>query len=351
MNLENAASIQRYEFLKNLAGQYRKSRIATGHTGSDLTETFLMKLFRGSGSRGLGAIHTRKDVVIIRPMLILSNQDVMAFLRRNHLSYYKDISNEDNLFLRNRVRNQLVPEIKKIDPLLDEHVFRTVRILQDEYHYFLEQSGVFLDKHIILNNVLPLKTLKSVHPALQRFVLREFIKRLKGNLLNIDFSHVEKLIDPKSNRVESHIPGLALKLHKGYLFPENFSPPGYRYSLDSIGVINIKEINRKIMIKTIGIFRKPRNNFEIMLDPLRIRFPILIRNPEKSDRYKKLNSAFHQQVYEMIRVSGIPSELRNYCPLIVNGDGSPIWVVGSPVSDAFKVTDKACKEFLKIFCR
>jgi tRNA(Ile)-lysidine synthase len=350
LNLEHAASIRRYEFLEKTAGRYKKSCIATGHTRSDLTETFLIKLFRGSGSRGLSSIYFRKDDRIIRPMLALSHQDVRSFLSRNHLTYYKDISNKDNRFLRNRIRNQLVPEINKLDPLFEQHIFRTVGMLQDEYHYFQELSRGFLDKNLIMEKVLPLAKLKSLHPALRRFVLREFIKRLKGNLLDIDFGHVEKLMDWHEGRIDSHIPGLALKLHKGYLFPERFSPAGYRYTLSSSGIIHIEEIDRKITIKSIGKFRKPKDNFEIILDPVLVRFPILIRNPIKTDCYLKFNSSFSQKVFEMIRVSGIPSEMRNYCPLIINGDGSPIWVVGSPVSDAFRVIDRAGKEFIKISC-
>lgn len=351
MNLEHAASILRYEFLKAAAEKYRKGTIATGHTRSDLTETFFMKLFRGSGTRGLGSIYPRKDIRIIRPMLILSGDDVLEFIKRNHLSYYQDTSNSDNRFLRNRIRDQLVPALKKIDPLIEEHVSRTVEILQQEHHYFSEQSRLFLDKNLIMEMALPLKKLHPVHPALQRFILREYIRRLKGNLFDIDFDHVKKLIERHANRIDCHLPGLALKLHKEYLFPEKFTLPRYRYSLQSPGSIEIREINRKITIRTEKVFRRPKDNFEVILNPERVRFPVLIRNPEKSDGYVKLNSGFSQKVFEMIRISGIPSQLRNYCPLIINGDDSAIWSVGSPVAHAFRVTGNPGKEFIKISCR
>jgi tRNA(Ile)-lysidine synthase len=79
-----------------------------------------------------------------------------------------------------------------------------------------------------------------------------------------------------------------------------------------------------------------------------INFPLTVRNPRKGDKYRKINTAINQDVFEMIRASGIPSELRNLCPVVLNGNGNIIWVMGSPAADAFKVQDPKEKNFLEI---
>jgi len=348
LNLENAASILRYRFLKETAKKYKNSRIATGHTKSDLTETFFIKLFRGSGSQGLSSIYSKKNHNIIRPLLIFSSQDILEFLKRNHITHYQDYSNRDNHFQRNNIRLNLIPSIKKFEPHIDNHIYKTVSIIQSEHDYLQQLSKNFLDKTLLLKKILPLEKLKKCHIALQRFILREYIKRIKGDLLNIDFDHVENIIHNYSDYGGISVPDLDLKFHKGFLFPGNIHIPDYTYTIPSRGTVKIEEIGKKLVIKEINTYLKPKNNFEIITCISLLKFPLQLRNPKKKDRFIKINSSINQNVFEMIRSTGIPVELRNTCPLLLNTDGKPIWVVGSPIADSFKVKDKNEKEYIKI---
>jgi tRNA(Ile)-lysidine synthase len=98
----------------------------------------------------------------------------------------------------------------------------------------------------------------------------------------------------------------------------------------------------------VDSFYKPENNEKIIIPFSRVKFPLTIRNSISQDKYIKINTTVKQKVFEMLRASGIPSELRNLCPVIINGDGEIIWVVGSPVAEAFKVKNTNAREFLKI---
>ncbi|MCK4835444.1 MAG: tRNA lysidine(34) synthetase TilS [Candidatus Aminicenantes bacterium] len=347
LNLENAASILRYRFIRKVANQFKNSKIATGHTKSDLAETFFINLFRGSGSRGLSTIYSQKGQKIIRPLLIFSHHDIHAFLNRNKLSFYQDYSNRDNTYIRNNIRNNLIPAIQKIEPDVEERIFKTVLIVQEQHDYLINQSREFLKKNLVLKNILPLRKVKACHIALQRYILREYISQLKGNLLNINFEHVDAIL--KNNKLNSGtLPGLALTREQNFLFPQEFHISEYLYSIQSEGTLTIKEINRTIYIKKTSIFKIPKHNFEIIVPLHSIQFPLLIRNARKDDKYIKINSSVNQQVFEMIRSSGVPARLRNYCPLLLNATGDPIWVAGSPIADAFKVKNKKETRFIKI---
>ncbi len=348
LNLEHAASLLRYRFLTKVSRNHQSPKIATGHTRSDLAETFLIKLMRGSGSRGLSAIFIQKGSHIIRPLLVFSSLEIRAFLDRNHIRFYRDYTNRDNTLLRNRIRNILLPAMKKIEPKIEEHIFNTATIIQDEHDYLTNQSQDFLKKNLILNQVLSLDLLKKCPIALQRFVLREYIKRIKGDLLNINFSHIENMLKNSSCQKSSFIPGLALQCRKGYLYPEKFVIPPYSYDMASPGVIPLREIEKKIEVKIIKTFRTPKNNFEIVTPQSSIQFPLQVRSSRRSDKYIKINSGINQRVYEMIRSSGMPADLRNYYPLLLDATGKPIWVAGSPIADAFKVKSKKETRFIKI---
>lgn len=348
LNLEYAASLSRYRFFKKISSRYKKAKVATAHTKSDLTETFFIKLFRGSGLQGLSTIYSKKENTIIRPLLLFDQEEILTFIKRNNIPFYQDYTNEQDEFLRNRIRHHVVPEIKRIEPNIHQHIFKTVSIIQEEYDYFSELAKKILTEHLILNKVLPANILESYHLALQRHIIREYIRLLKGNLLNIDFMHIEAVRTRHSEVGGLAVPGIELAFHKGFIFPGDFSIPDYSYKVTSPDSLEIKETGKTVIIKKVDSFQKPGDNKKIIIPFSLVKFPLTLRNPLSQDKYIKINTTVKQKVFEMIRAFGIPSELRNLCPVILNGDGEIIWVVGSPVAEAFKVKSTKNQEFFKI---
>lgn len=114
--LEAAAREARYRFFATLPG-----KIATAHTADDNTETVLMHLVRGTGLRGLGGIHPKREN-LIRPMLTVTRKQVLAFLQEYHLQWVEDSSNATEQFLRNRLRHQVMPLLCRENPQLAENV-------------------------------------------------------------------------------------------------------------------------------------------------------------------------------------------------------------------------------------
>ncbi len=348
LNLERAASLLRYRFLLNLVGNRQNVRLATAHTRSDLVETFFIKLFRGSGLRGLGAIHGQKGSTVIRPLLVFTEEDILGFLERNHIDYYQDPSNLDNRFLRNKIRHHLLPQVKKIEPDIERHIADTVAICQSEDDYFAHLAADFLSRYLIIDRVLPVGPLRQEHIALQRNIVRAYIQRIKGDLLNIGLAHIEAVLRDMSGRAGLCLPGLDLKFHKGFIFPANLSIPPYRYDLETTGELHIRETDTRMRVEETVAYRKSPDNLFITIPRAAVRFPLVVRSPEKHDRYVKINADFSQQVFEMIRESGLPSELRRLRPLLTTGDGRIIWSAGSPVADPFKIQSTTKAPFLKI---
>ena len=108
--LEAAARTARYDFLRTLNGT-----IATAHTADDNAETVLLHLLRGTGLRGLGGITPKSDR-IIRPMLDVTREEVEAFLNENYIRHVEDSSNATGAFLRNRLRHDVMPLLRKENP-------------------------------------------------------------------------------------------------------------------------------------------------------------------------------------------------------------------------------------------
>lgn len=159
--LEAAARDARYAFLKALPG-----KIATAHTADDNLETVLMHLVRGTDLKGLGGI-TPKGEKLIRPMLLITRQEVMDFIAEYHLSYVDDSSNRKDDFLRNRLRHHVVPLLTKENPKLARNTsLLALRLREDEEALSSVETRSLSD----------VTTLQQMLPALRRRALRRFLE-------------------------------------------------------------------------------------------------------------------------------------------------------------------------------
>lgn len=348
LNLEHAASLSRYDFFRALAARIPGARVATAHNRSDLGETFFIKLFRGSGLQGLSAIFQNKEKKIIRPLLIFSAGDILAFLERNRLEYYQDPTNLQDDFLRNRIRHRLMPEAAAIEPAIEDRIFKTVLLIQDEFDFFQGQAQAVLDRELILGAVLPMKAFAGLHAAQARHLAREYLRRLKGDLLGVGFEHIADFLQSLESGRGLSLPGLNLKFSKGWIFPEKVRIGDYALEITGSGRWPVPAIGRTITLKKAARFKMPQGNNEIIIPAARLRFPLLARPARRSDKYRKIHSPYKQNVFEMIRSSGLPAPLRGLCPVLENGDGAIVWACGSPVAAPFAVDDAVRGPFFRI---
>jgi tRNA(Ile)-lysidine synthase len=348
LNLEHAASLSRYDFFASLANKIPGARVATAHSRSDLSETFFIKLFRGSGLQGLSAIFASKERKIIRPLLIFSADEILAFLKRNRLKFYQDTTNLQDDFLRNRIRHQLLPAIKKIEPAVEDRIFKTVLLIQDEFDFFQNQSWKILDENLLLGKILPASVFADMHLAMARHLAREYLRRLKGNLLGISFEHITDFLQSLQTGRGLSLPGVNLKFSKGWIFPEKIRIGDYSQKIKGTGCWSIPDSGQEIVLKKTHRFRQPADNWGIIVPASCLSFPLTMRSAQNGDKYQKIHSPYRQSVFEMIRSSGVPAPLRNLCPLLENGDGKIIWICGSPLAAPFAVSDQDQGPFVRI---
>lgn len=160
--LEAAARDARYTFLRSLPG-----KVATAHTADDNAETVLMRLIRGTGLKGLGAIAPVSGNVI-RPMLTVTRDDVEAFLEEYALPHVEDSSNAEDDFLRNRIRHGILPLMRAENPRIGENLSAMALLLR--------QDEACLQAMIPEEQMPDVSRLKAMEPALRRRTLERFLK-------------------------------------------------------------------------------------------------------------------------------------------------------------------------------
>jgi tRNA(Ile)-lysidine synthase len=192
--LEAAARNARYAFFDTLPG-----KIATAHTADDNAETLLMRMVRGTGLKGLGAIAPVRGR-IIRPMLTVTRQDVTAFLEEYHLSFVEDSSNGTDAFLRNRLRHGVMPLLKGENPAFCENLSEmALRLREDE---------AALDQLAQLEDRLDVERLRQAGGAVRRRILTKFLQH--SGVKAPEAEHIllaEKLVFSPKPSAKAQFPG------------------------------------------------------------------------------------------------------------------------------------------------
>lgn len=192
---EEAGREARYAFFRRIARNHGFSRVALGHNRDDNSEQVLLSLVRGAGPTGLRGILPVRDPLFIRPLIRMPRIEILDFLGRIHQNFVLDSSNENPVFLRNRVRHALIPYLEtSFNPRIRDALDRLSQIIQEEEDFFQEQTRkgflACLKEETSSYVTLSSRKLQRLHPALASRVLRMTISRVKTDLRKISMDHI-----------------------------------------------------------------------------------------------------------------------------------------------------------------
>ena len=297
--LEAAAREARYGFFATLDG-----KIATAHTADDNAETVLMHLVRGTGLRGLGGISPVNGNVI-RPMLTVTRQEVLAFLEEYSLSFVEDSSNQTDDFLRNRLRHNVMPLLKVENPRLAESLSDMAMELREDA------------KVLELPDELPdVPTLQTMSQALRSRVIHRFLQ--ENGVPEPERSHirsVEELVFSQKPSARVNLPGgvtVGREYDRLLVLPNREEPeavvlqPGQVRYLHQWGVM-ISYVPTSEIINTKEIFTVKTTD------------SITIRSRQTGDSMR-LNVGTCT-LKKLFIDRKIPAHLRPYIPVVADGQG------------------------------
>lgn len=194
-NLEARLRAIRYEFFEALRIRLGFDTIAVAHTEDDQSETVLLRLLRGSGLRGLGAMRPR-DGVIIRPLLCTPKEDIVRYLEENALPFRIDRSNADLKFTRNRIRHELLPVLEAFNPRIRATLTQSALSLADDADVLaegLKHATLFVENSEKTQFSLNASAFCVLHTAVQRAMLRNFVEEAGVFELPPSFSVIEEM--------------------------------------------------------------------------------------------------------------------------------------------------------------
>lgn len=215
-SLEDCLRRHRYDFLCEAARKVGATKIALGHTQDDQAETVLMRILRGSGLYGLCAILPKRRLgafEIVRPLIEVWRSEIMDYLREKKIPYRIDKTNLEDYFMRNKIRNKLLPMLEKeYNPNIKEVLSNFALTVGDDYRYLNFEVDGFFKKNLKRTRggfSIDLNALKKLDISIRRLALRRAIEALQAGLRRISFKHwqeIEELVYLRPAQAEVHLP-------------------------------------------------------------------------------------------------------------------------------------------------
>jgi len=353
-NVEAVAREVRYRFFFSLVDQGRLDRVATAHTANDQAETVLMRLLRGTGTRGLGGIYPVLEGKVVRPFLGLTRAEVMQEIAARGLPYRVDSSNLNTRLQRNKVRMELLPLLAKeynpeIITLLNQFAERArddeaclERWARERAHPWRVREG--------REERIPIRALLEFPPAVARRVLRQMLQTVRASPHGLTHAHIESLrrfaADAQSGRIQT-LPGgaVARKEFSWLVVSPTAHEPGsgeFSYPVTIPGEVAVRELGCTLRFKILNRDDpgKAYNQSKLIgLDPLKLRGEVFLRNWRAGDRFCPLGSRGIRKLKELFRERKIPEVRRKGWPVLICA-GQIVWVRGFPPGKGVAATDQ-----------
>ncbi|HJU06117.1 MAG TPA: tRNA lysidine(34) synthetase TilS [Nitrospiraceae bacterium] len=180
-SVQNAARRARYAAMDRIGASLGVDKIAVGHTADDQAETLLMWMIRGAGSAGLSGIPPARSRSIIRPLLQITRDEILAYLKAEGLAFRTDSSNAKPIYMRNRIRRDLIPLLKRFNPAILSVLNRQAEIFREENVWLeritAEHLAQFSHEGPHGELVVDRAQLMTLPVALQRRIIRAAVRR------------------------------------------------------------------------------------------------------------------------------------------------------------------------------
>jgi tRNA(Ile)-lysidine synthase len=388
-SLEDAGRRARYELFERAADELGADVIATGHTRDDQAETFLLRLIRGAGARGLAGIHPRMRLPaeapearrwslpaeapearrwVVRPLIEIGRSELREYLARLGQAFCDDESNRDLSFPRNRIRHELLPLIEReFNPRITDVLAREAAVARADEDR-LQQEAIDLADSIVLrsrtadiegaaevNVAVDARALASLHPALAVRVGRLALGVLAPDRF-VSYEHAERLLElARGSSGALSLPGQHAERRGDHIVLSRtpFQPfaNSFHVSLSIPGEVTLAAQGWAISA-TWGtgtehsgkggwhLSGKGASHLLVGVAANSLVTPLVVRSRRPGDWFRPLGMGGQRKKLQDFLVDRkIARERRDSLPLVVDSADRIVWVVGESVSEDFQVTE------------
>ena len=343
ISIQMAARDLRYQWLETIRKEFGYHYIALAHHQNDVIETMLLNLTRGTGIAGLNGILAKKDK-LIRPLLILRRDEIDQM---PPFDYREDSSNVSVKYARNKIRLEVIPVLKKLNPSL-EQTFEANRkrfseleiLLEQRVNELREQLFKKLDDHEfeidlkLLKNLIPLNTLLYglFHPfGFTETVLNDLTIAWEGSPGKVFRSLSHQLILDRDRLI-------LCQMHQST--PEDI----YISTKPTEYIWNRQKFSSRV--KLITKFQLSKDGAMAQLDHDLLQFPMKLRPWKNGDQFQPLGLKSKQKLSDFFIAQKIRLNHKKDIGILENGNGDIVWIMGFRISERYKISTNTKKVFI-----
>jgi tRNA(Ile)-lysidine synthase len=338
ISIQEAARELRYNWFEELRQQYGFAYTLLAHHADDNIETLLMNFFRGSGLEGLTGMPEQKpEAHCLRPMLQMRRAEIEDFAKANKLQWVEDSSNTSNKYTRNFFRNELIPQLKKVFPQVEENLLNNIHRFQQTavlYKQFLndlknkicEVKGE--EVHIPVLKLLKYKNTSLIYEIIKDFGFNE---RAVDEVLKLAEADSGKYITNGKYRIIRH--------RKWFIVAPISTTAGTFVIEKQDELIHFGSQQLRLKFTWQEKFSLDNSLSVAQLDAKEIQFPLVLRKWKAGDYFYPLGMRKKKKLARFF-IDMKLSKTEKEKVWVVESHKKIIWVVGYRIDDRFKVTDK-----------
>ncbi|HWZ05109.1 MAG TPA: tRNA lysidine(34) synthetase TilS [Mucilaginibacter sp.] len=341
ISTQMAARDLRYQWFEEMRQESGYSVIALAHHQNDAIETILLNLTRGTGIAGLHGI-LPKNGALVRPLLFLNRGQIKNIVDENGLDYVEDSSNASVKYARNKIRLEVIPKLKELNPALEQTFEKNLQHFR-ELEQLLAQRVAELKKELFVYHdeevQVLLDDLKKLEP--QRLLLFNLLQEFGVNETIVDDliasldKHPGRIFETQRfrmvlDRSKLIITPIKQAQNRGTLIrldDRELDYPGYK--------LNILHDDSPLIIKN--------NPLAVAVDTDLLIYPLTLRAWQQGDHFYPLGMRGSKKISDFFIGEKVPLHKKNEIPLLINGNGEVIWVGGYRPDERYKVSKETKK--------
>ena len=332
MSVEMAARELRYRYFEQLRKDIGAEGICVAHHQDDTVETVLLNLVRGTGLRGLTGIQPRNGA-ILRPLLCVTRTEIEAYLATKQQDYVTDSTNLETDFVRNKIRLQVVPLLRQLNPAVSENIVRTAEHLTEAQKVLDAVVDTYKG-----SNQLDLCALQQVGSA--EYIVFEWLKQYGFN-----GSQVQQVISAETGSIFSSPTGYEVLKDRDRLLVEPTIMAFTPIRIPEEGTYVLPD-DRRLNVRRSNPFVS-KDSHEATLDARQVRFPLTVRRVEEGDWMIPYGMTGRKLLSDLMTDLKMSLFDRRRQLVVVDAQGVVVWAIGLRTDHRCRVTD-ATQEVIAI---
>lgn len=337
VSTQMAARSLRYHWFEEIRSVHQYDCIALAQHQDDAMETVLLNLVRGTGIAGMHGILPKRGY-LVRPMLFLTAKEIAVLVEKNKIGYVEDSSNSSTQYARNKIRLNVIPQLKEINPNLEETFEHNIRRFADT-ELVLQQTVANLRAKVWIEKqdglYLSIKSVTELIP--QRLLLFELLKpfnfteAVTAELLSgLDkqsgtsfYSSSHRIVVDRENLIVTALAAV-------HTMPQHLIHPQDQ-------MINLEGM--QLLISRSAKVGFEKDQLKAYVDTEKLIFPLVLRGWQAGDRFKPMGMNSFKKLSDFFIGQKIPLGSKDQVPILLNGNGEVIWVAGLRQDNRYKLTE------------